>query len=45
MRNAAYILCIISTVLCSWMLIPMAWMIPMTLAAKKVLVMVNNILL
>ncbi|WP_342275453.1 hypothetical protein [Spiroplasma endosymbiont of Cantharis lateralis] len=35
MRQAAYICSIISTVLASFLLIPLIWMIPMTIATKK----------
>jgi hypothetical protein len=35
MRQASYILMIVQTVLFSFLLLPLAWMIPMTLAAKK----------
>jgi hypothetical protein len=35
MRQAAYILNIITCVLLSWLLIPLAWLIPMTIASKK----------
>ena len=35
MKNAAYILMIISTVLLSILLITMAWMIPMTIKTKE----------
>ncbi|ALD65989.1 hypothetical protein [Spiroplasma cantharicola] len=35
MREEAYIFSIVSTVLSSFLLIPLAWMIPMTIATKK----------
>ncbi|AKX34168.1 hypothetical protein SLITO_v1c05200 [Spiroplasma litorale] len=33
--NAAYVLMVIATVLTSWMIITMAWTIPITLATKR----------
>lgn len=35
MKLAAFILCLISTIVMGWMLIPLAWCIPMTIKAYK----------
>lgn len=35
MKLAAFILCLISTIVMGWMLIPLAWCIPMTIKVYK----------